>query len=515
MFIICKKHWLAVLASTVMFITMFPVATGGNAWPIEKISCLFAWFFLVPIWFFLRGEKPKRIMASAYIYCFFSTLGSLYWFYIAMQKYGDMPGWESFLILAGAGFLVGTIRWFAFAITAKFQNIRYFPLFAALVFTLVEWAMLYIPFQGFPWVTPAYAILPMTHIIQSVDFLGMTGINFLLFYTNFLMVEWLLSAKTKTSGTQKPLIAMIVALCLLYGYGQHQINKYKNPSEGETLKISLLQGNISQDLKWSIQERQNIVDTYHQLSRLAAAGNPDLTVWPEASYPKTMPVDITVMNVLPSEITQGMFVIGAASWLKKDGVMKYQNSAYTILADGHVQHRYDKVRLVPFGEYIPSFGIPVEKIIPAVAGSFAAGGMGQEISQVKGHPFGLFICFEVLFPDIARAWINKGADFFVTISNDAWFDRSSGPFQLLRFGQLLSIEFRKPLVRSANTGVTTWFDAAGFQHESLGLFEQGFITAEIHPNKVKTFYAQFPHVIPAFMWIAVLYIVAIARKRPT
>lgn len=513
MFSTCKKHWIAVIASIVMFVTMFPVATGGNPWPIENFTCIFAWFFLVPIWIVLRGESPRRIMTSSYIYCFFSTVGTLFWFYIAMKKYGDMPSWESILILAGAGFLVGTIRWFAFVVTAKHQQIRYFPLFAALVFALIEWLMLYIPFQGFPWITPAYAIIPMNHLVQSVDFLGMTGINFLLFYTNFLVVEYVVEHRRGNSPSQKPLKAMIVVLVCLYIYGHFQIKKYNEPTSGETLQVSLLQGNISQDIKWSVRDRENIIQTYQDLTRLAAAGKPDMIVWPEASFPKTINVDRDRLDAIPTDLKEGTFIVGAPTWFGEGKKIMYQNSAFTLSADGMVQHRYDKVRLVPFGEYVPSFGIPIEKIVPAMAGNFSAGKLDQSISQVNGHPFGLFICFEVLFPNIAQSWVNKGAEFFVTITNDAWFDRSSGPYQHLRFANLLAMEFRKPIVRAANTGVTTWFDAAGIQHESLNLFERGYITAMIHPNKIKTVYAQFPHAIPAFLWIATLYILVLARRR--
>lgn len=509
-----NKLLISALLSSIMFVLMFPIATGQNAWPIETWSCLLAWVFLVPLWLNLRHQSIKKILIWGYVFCVFSTLGAIYWFYIAMQKYGEMPGWEAFLILIGAGLLVGTIRWFAFLITSRFQSIRHFPIFAACIFTLVEWSMIYIPFEGFPWLTPGYAILPMNHLVQTIDLFGLVGMNFLIFATNFILVEWFTQKRRGLIPNKLPIFILLAVMILGSVYGIFQIQKYSYKANAEKLSISLLQGNISQDIKWSAQDREYIIQTYQDLSTLASIATPDLIVWPEASFPKTISTSRKQVDAIPEIITDGKFVVGAPTYFKKDGKTHFQNSAFTLLHDGTIEHRYDKVKLVPFGEYIPNFGIlPIRKWVPAVAGDFFKGSIHQEISQVKNHPFALFICFEVLFPDMARAWVNQGAEFFVNITNDAWFDRSSGPFQHLRFAAMRSIEFRKPLVRAANTGITTWFDAAGVQHDRLGLFERGYITAEIEPNTVKTLYFKFPNLTPAILFILTLCIMVINRRK--
>lgn len=510
----CKSRF-AIFVSASMFILMFPIATGSTAWPIESWSCLLSWFFLVPLYVQLRYQPIKKILIWSYTFCLLSTLGTLYWFYIAMQKYGEMPAWEALLILLSAGLLVGTIRWFAFFITAKFQSIGNFPLFASCVFTLVEWAQLYIPFEGFPWITPGYAILPMNHLVQTVDLFGLNGINFLIFYTNFQLIEWWVQRRNGNAPSRKPIFAVMIVFILGSLYGRFQIQKFSPKNETKKLQIALLQGDIAQDVKWSAQYRENIIQTYQDLSLLASRSSPDLIVWPEASFPKTMSLSKKKIDEISFlEIQKGKFVIGAPSYFKEGEKTRYQNSAFTVLNDGTIEVRYDKVRLVPFGEYIPNFGfIPIRKWVPAVAGDFSQGSLHQAIPQVNNHPFGLFICFEVLFPDIARSWVNQGAQFFVNITNDAWFDRSSGPFQHLRFASMRAIEYRKPLVRSANTGITTWFDATGKQYEQLGLFEKGFIVASIEPNSVKTLYCKYPQLFPAILFLIILCIMVRHRRR--
>ncbi len=510
-----NKLLISALLSSIMFVLMFPIAIGGDAWPIETWSCLLAWVFLVPLWIHLRHQSVKKILVWGFIFCVISTLGTIYWFYIAMQRYGEMPGWEAFLILIAAGLLTGTLRWFAFLITAKYQSIRHFPLFAACVFTLVEWCQIYIPFEGFPWITPGYAVLPMNHLIQTVDLFGLVGMNFLIFLTNFILVERFIQIRQGLTPKRYPIFIMLIVLILGSIYGIVQTKTYSSKTGTEKLSVSLLQGNISQDIKWSAEDRESIIQTYQELSTLASTAKPDLIVWPEASFPKTINISRKQIDAIPETVTQGKFVVGAPTYFKKDGKTHFQNSAFTLLHDGAIEHRYDKVKLVPFGEYIPNFGfVPIRKWVPAVAGDFFKGSIQQGISQVKDHPFALFICFEVLFPDMARAWVNQGAEFFVNITNDAWFDRSSGPFQHLRFAAMRSIEFRKPLVRAANTGITTWFDAAGVQHERLGLFERGYITAEIEPNNIKTIYARFPHITPAILFLLTLCIMVINRRKP-
>lgn len=496
-----KKLWISAALSALAFVLMLPSSLGGGQLPAHAWTCLFAWIFFIPFWISLRHRSQKEIIFFGFVFCLFSSLGTLYWIFTAIKKYGGISTPISLLIMVAFMFAESFLRSLSFVFSSFFIRYRTFPFLAAVIFTSIEWMMFHGPFHGFPWITPAHAVYPMKHLSQSLDVVGVIGMNFIIFFVNFLTVEWLLTKRKdrKFSRFTPTLIGFMLGA--MWMYGSIQLQRYQEKPDAPSLQIALLQGNISQDIKWSYEDREQIIETYQQLTSIAAMTNPDLIVWPEASLPKTLQANITKIDILPEGMNTPV-VLGAPTYTRDHGKTSYRNSAFTLTANGNVEHRYDKVQLVPFGEYVPSFGIlPIEKLIPAVAGNFIPGNLHQEISKVGNHPFGIFICFETLFPQIARAWINQGAEFFVSITNDAWFDKGSGPYQHLEFSGLRAIEFRKPVVRAANTGITTWFDATGKMFKSLDLGERGYILAKIYPNDVKTTYAKYPYAVPAILWL--------------
>lgn len=501
MFKICKNPWFGATLSALLFILMLPCSVGYGVLPIQPWSCFFSWIFLVPLLISIRHGNQRQYILFGFLFCFLSCLGTLYWVFIAFQKYGNISTFLSFLILIAMVLTISSFRFMAFFATSFFLNHKHFTLLATILFSLTEWLMFYVPFGGFPWVTPGHAVLPMHHMIQSIDLFGIQGMNIVVFYVNFLVLECILNRQNQKRINWKPIATMILFLVGMWIYGDFQIKKYQNVPDEKSLTIALIQGNISQDIKWSYQDRQDIIQIYKDLTTLASQSNPDLIVWPEASLPRTLPVQDKKITDIPENLTSSL-VIGAPTWFKENGKTKYKNSAFTVTKDGTVTNRYDKVKLVPFGEYIPSFGFfSIEKWMPAVAGNFTAGTLDQTIPAVKGHPFGLFTCFEVLFPKLARAWVNQGAEFFVSITNDGWFDDGSGPHQHVQFSAIRAVEFRKPIVRAANTGITTWYDATGMQFDTLDLFQRGYTFARIHPNSDMTIYSRFPFAVPALLWL--------------
>lgn len=497
-----KDLWISTFISAFLFIIMLPCSVGRGQLPIHEWTCFFAWMFLIPLWTSLRHRSQKEFIFFGFMFCLLSSLGTLYWIFTAIQKYGGISTPISLMIMIAFMIAESFLRSLSFIFASFFTRYRAFPLLAAVIFGSVEWMMFCWPFHGFPWISPAHGIYPMNHLVQSLDLIGVIGMNFVIYFINFLTAEWILTKRKdrKYSRYTPTLIGFIFGA--MWTYGNFQLQRYQEKPTDLSLQIALLQGNISQDIKWSYDEREQIVETYQHLTGLAAEAKPDLIVWPEASLPKMLRLDVTEIDVLPEGLGSSSVLIGAPTYSSEKGKSTYRNSAFTLTGQGAVLHRYDKVRLVPFGEYVPSFGIlPIEKLVPAVAGNFTSGGLEQEISKVGEHPFGIFICFETLFPDIARAWVDRGAEFFVSITNDAWFDKGSGPYQHLEFSGLRAIEFRKPVVRAANTGITSWFDATGKRGEAMDLGGRGYLMAKIYPNQVHTIYAKHPFALPTILWL--------------
>jgi apolipoprotein N-acyltransferase len=155
----------------------------------------------------------------------------------------------------------------------------------------------------------------------------------------------------------------------------------------------------------------------------------------------------------------------------------------------------------------------MEYIVPSVAGNFTSGSTAA-LPTLGAQAYGILICYELLFPDLSIDRVRRGAHFLVNITNDAWFDRTSGPYQHLRFGILRAIETRRPIVRAANTGVTTWFDATGRTHMPTGLFTRGFVIADISPSDKMTFYVRFPHLIPLAILLSLVIFGVRGMRKP-
>ena len=175
------------------------------------------------------------------------------------------------------------------------------------------------------------------------------------------------------------------------------------------------------------------------------------------------------------------------------------NSAFYLSQAGEVNGRYDKMHLVPFGEFVPwrSILFFVDKLVVGI-GDF---GRGTEASvfQLKGYKFGVSICYEITFPDLTRQAVKNGAQFLVNITNDAWFGRSAASYQHMAMAALRAVENRVPIVRAANTGISGAVDPFGRIQSATDLFKEAVVSATIHPRTGEpTYYSQYGDV---FSWL--------------
>ncbi|MCB0308934.1 MAG: apolipoprotein N-acyltransferase, partial [Bdellovibrionales bacterium] len=273
----------------------------------------------------------------------------------------------------------------------------------------------------------------------------------------------------------------------------------------EPIRASLIQGNISQDQKWERQARKNILETYALLSSESMLNkNIDLVIWPEAAIPYLTPRR-SLQTSFPVDFLKGQsyLIYGAATYATQGRKRNYYNSAFFSAPNGEHLGAYDKKRLVPFGEYVP-FEKWIKGIVPAMAGNFSRGDKTFVFHHDKFH-FSVIICYEVLFPELSIDMVNNGAEFFVNITNDAWFDVTSGPFQHAHIGRFRAIETRRSFLRAANTGITYWITPSGQIFDATRLFKSTTVIAKIYPSQEKTFYVHFPWLVPFLMLVIVIY----------
>jgi len=242
----------------------------------------------------------------------------------------------------------------------------------------------------------------------------------------------------------------------------------------------------------------------------AAKASPDIVIWPETAVPFSFE-DPTGMDML-GEVARSAdtdLMTGIASFTKKDGGYVGRNSAVLVSPEGKIIGRYDKLHLVPFGEYVP-----LQKLLPFVRkmttgiGDFVPG-EGPDLMGDHGWKFGTAICYEVIFPELVREFPDEGADFLVSITNDAWFGRSAAPYQHFAMAGFRAVENRRTLVRAANTGVTGVIMPNGAVSARTGIFTEGYVIRDIPLVTEKTFYTKYGDV---FAYLCLLGALAIAGR---
>jgi apolipoprotein N-acyltransferase len=278
---------------------------------------------------------------------------------------------------------------------------------------------------------------------------------------------------------------------------------------GKPFSVAVVQGNIPQKIKWDREYREQIISQYEILTEEAAKSNPQLIVWPEASTPGFVLNDHSLLRRMGSMMRRlnTHLLIGSAEYPKffkasSKRKLSRGNTALFFSSEGKVLGQYLKIRLVPFGEYIP-----YEEIIPwpdfivqSGKRSFDIAGNEVTLFRVDEIRFGTLICWEVLFPDLTRNQVKKGADFVINLTNEAWFGKIAFPYQMLSSCVFRAVENRINLVRCANTGISCFIDPYGrvtgrVTNGGEDIFVSGTLTQQIHISPPGTFYTRHGDVL--------------------
>ena len=206
-------------------------------------------------------------------------------------------------------------------------------------------------------------------------------------------------------------------------------------------------------------------------------------------------------------------LFGAPAFDRDGSRINYFNSAFLISPEKKILGRYDKIHLVPFGEYAPLAGVLgfTRDIIGAI-GDFTSGEGVHNLTLPWGK-FGVLICYEAIFPDLTRRFVERGAQFLVNITNDAWFGRTAAPYQHLSMATVRAVENRVPIARAANTGISALIDSRGRVVRSTDLFTREVLSGKIKLDKSRSFYTEFGDLF-AYLCVgfSVLFLILIRRK---
>ena len=474
-----------------------PAAFGSFRFP--DLGFL-AWVALFPLYLSLSNASTGAAFRRglAWGIAFYGV--SLYWIFIAMHTYGEIPVWGSLLGLA-ASVLIESLFSAAACGLAAGGSRRRIPLFILfpLAWVIQDFARTYIPFGGNSWASLVYTQRSFLSLLQILDLTGIYGIIFLLALSNALAGEVWLCLRKRRSFPMKLAASFLILFLTALVYGRSRLSSVKKDlASRETMRISLVQGNIPQEEKWLEEKIEEIIARHLVLS--GEVENPDLIVWPEAAYPAVVPPEIIRIDFFKD--LKVPLLAGVVSYEGRiplawppdpdDKSFALYNSAFLFEPGGYIAGRYHKNHLVPMGEYVPlgRFLFFLNRIVPSIS-SFTPGKELNLLTVSEDINFGVTICYEDLFPGISRSFTRQGADFLVNLTNDAWYERSSAVYQHFDFSRYRAVENRRSMVRATNTGVTGFFLPTGEVLASAPLFTEAVLAADVPLGGPVSFYTRF------------------------
>jgi len=464
----------------------------------------FGWFGFVPLFFALEDKNSFQRFLIGYLTGIIFFCGVIWWL-----CHVSILGLVLLILYLAIYFGI-----FGLFIRSYLLSTTYSLFFIPSFWILLEYLRSHL-FTGFGWALLGYSQYLNLTLIQISDITGIWGVSFFMMMTNTVIYELIKDfrlvfavhrlPKSEVIATRYTLYAkryllVFILFIVIWGYGVFRLGQYTN--DKPKLKVSVIQGNIPQEIKWEKEAGKFILDRYLDLTLKAAEDHPDLIIWPEAAYPKVLIyTDKKDRLIVEDFVEEKKIPLLLGVVIRED--RRYFNSAVLIEPDKRAPQRYDKLHLVPFGEYIPLKKIFrfLETVYPI--GDFTPGkdytlfSLTSKELDVSESKFSVLICFEDIFPEISRRFVKKGADFLVVITNDAWFGKSSAPYQHLQASVFRAIENRRYLVRAANTGVSCFITPKGeiiskVSKNKEDIFISGYRTEEVLLKKRNlTLYTRF------------------------
>ena len=515
-----KRDVIQSLLSGILLALSFP-----NPLSVLKADVYFgglAWVALAPLWVSLHGKTPRQGLQLGWITGFVSFIGMLYWVILAMHGYGGIPVGLSLMILVVLALYLGLYVGVFSALLCMIQRRTAWALWmvAPPLWVALEY-LRSVLLTGFPWENLGYSQYLALPVIQIAEATGVYGVTFLVVWVNALISAGILEVRKTGKMPFRYPILTAVALGSVLAYGAIRLSQENGRTlNEEPIKIAIVQGNIDQGVKWEAAYQEETTEIYKTLTHEVAQGQPDLVIWPETAVPFFFPLDQPLSSVVETiPIRTGVYLLfGSPFYLKRNEQIRYLNSAYLLTPEGDIVDRYDKIHLVPFGEYVPlSRFIPFIRPLVENVGDFVSGDdtRGVVVFPIPKGRFGVLICYEIIFPDLNRNLIRRGADFLVTITNDAWFGRTSAPFQHFSMAAFRAIENRAYVARAANTGISGIIASTGEILAETGLFSRQTMTGELFFRGPDTPYMRFGDVFAyACIGWAVLLIVGSSVGTP-
>ncbi|HZX12907.1 MAG TPA: apolipoprotein N-acyltransferase [Thermodesulfobacteriota bacterium] len=509
------------LALSVISGVLFPVAF------VIPYAGIISWFLLIPFFWAIANKSPWNAFRLGILTGTIANEIGTYWLIGTLSRFGGFPHIVSFIfhlaISVYSGFLFAIFAY----VTTKLGLFRKQGLISALLIASVWTSLEFLfPFL-FPYgITNSQAdYLPL---IQIFDLFGMYSLSFLIVFVNVTLMRVLKKLLEHNITPTLEILTSLILIILIISYGLWKIDlETKKIAEAPKIRVGIVQANF--DIFEKKQKNESTITERHKLMSYVL-NSPELIIWPETAIQAWIPASQDFLTnegelAIP-QTKNSYFLVGGLSYKFNNNEINPEfdqkidkfNTAFLTDPQGRILGRYNKIKLLLFGEYLPfTKYIPALKKISPASGDFTPGS-NLEILEIKekGIKIAPLICYEDIIPSFSRKFVENGANLLVNITNDAWFGKSFEPYQHLSFSIPRAVETRRFLARATNTGISAIIDSVGRVTARTGIFEQTTLegTIAIVDGK-KTLYTRIGDVFPwgcLIFWIGFVLITKFRRR---
>src|SRR5688572_11989225 len=494
---------LLALASSILLILSFP---NFDYWPL-------AWLGLVPLLLVIaRRPASKRSFFLGWLTGAVFFYGSCYWLTYSMIHYGGIPAWAAYLLLAPVPIFVGLFpALFALSVARAVRVWGMRALFIApFGWTALEWARLGL--AGQLWNALGYSQAFQPTLIQPARWGGVYAVSFLIVCFNAALAFLILERNRRAA-----VITAAVLLSTVFLIFVSQSSPPSSPSSMSAVVVGL-QPNVPMDLIKSNEEMQSLLESHVSMSEAALRKLPNdgtarLLIWPESPMNFTYGNDSQLREFLTRFATENQTTVlfNSQEPAPNDGIY---NSALMVNEQGRLIAQYDKIRLMPFGEYVPlPRWVPGANLVGTIVGDFTPGAK-YTLMTVGDVRAGVFICIESAYPSIVRNFTRDGADVLINISNDGYLGPTAVMRQHLSNVILRAVENGRPILRVTNSGISAYITPGGEVQDATGSFQTAVRTWKMGRNEnAGTFYSRLGDLFVALTAVISVVIFAATFKR--
>ncbi len=487
-------------------------AIGVIPYYVESLFILTFISFLFQFYIVIAVRKQKRkvfINYFAYFWGFYTPLYSFLSELYPYSRFGFTSTQAIFIVICSCIFIPlihALVEAFILSLTDFFKEGYQETLATASLWVIGEW-VLTLGTLAFPWSNVAVSMTGFLPYLQTASIFGKSFITFITVSGCYCFAKFI--------HNREKLYAIIGASVILINSLAGTVLYIIPQNETDSVTAATIQGNVLSNEKWDSSNQGSIFDRYMELTEDAARNGAEIIVIPESAIPLYFYENGTLHKAF-SLITQkyNVTIISGISSRSDEGVY---NSVIAVFPDGSVSERYDKRHLVPFGEFMP-FADILGQLVPFVgefnesSSDYLEGDQAVIINTEHGDITPL-VCFDSIFPAFSSDGCKEGANYIALVTNDSWFNDSSGIYTHLRHSQLRAIENRRYVMRAANTGVSAFIDIKGRIISSSEPLTVDTVVSEIHPNDKISIYAKIGDIFVPISFIIILIFTTISFLR--